>query len=476
MSVLRVGTGLAVGRSATASGRSGGPSYNYTNTQSLSFDGVDDYVELSTYTSDVYAVSMWFKPDTAITTSSTAETLFATSSLQIMFTGSVTGSVLNELLLFSNGYFRSAYTQASGTILPAWHHFVMNWNGSEYELWLNGTNVQNAETGTQALVTASTIRLGLRTTGASPFHGLISQFATWNDAGLTSGEIESLYNNGVPVAPDSVKSTEVQWLIEEGTGSTVADSTGTNDGTISGATWSTDVPSFNQISLDFDGVDDRMEIVGSQSAGTYDFLHNSKTFTVMGWYKLDDYTVSNSMALVGTNYTSSLIGFNFWLDTRNGGTGQNHALRCNIDDGTNSTSVYQEGVISDNDWHHYAVTGDGTTLKLYIDGSVQSSTASLPAATSSSAAYNLRVGHRAGIAGAPFPGLIDEVAIFSSALSAAQISAIYNIGLPDDLTSYSPFNWWRMGDQINGTTIPDQGSGSDDGTLSGPVISTNVPS
>ena len=40
-------------------------------------------------------------------------------------------------------------------------------------------------------------------------------------------------------------------------------------------------------------------------------------------------------------------------------------------------------------------------------------------------------------------------------------------------------NWWRMGDNDNGTgtTITDQGSGGNDGTLTnGPTFSSSVPS
>ena len=339
-------------------------------------------------------------------------------------------------------------------------------NGTDQDLWIGRSNTDYAD-GKRA-------RMGVWSAELDADAALFLAQNPAHDLNTDSGDYD--YSSDIVAAH----------AIETGFGPYVIDYSGNGHHATapSGAapTWSTDVPNlFRDIfSVDFDGVNDRMDIVGSQSAGTYDFLHNSKTFTVMGWFKLDDYTVSNSIALVGTNYTSSRIGFNFWIDLRdNGGAGTDHALRCNIDDGTNSTSVYQEGVISDNDWHHYAVTGDGTTLKLYIDGSVQSSTASLPAATSSSAAYDLRVGDRAGIGGAPFPGLIDEVAIFSSALSVGQISAIYNNGVPDDLTSYSSFNWWRMGDNDGGTgtTITDQGSGGNNGTLTnGPTFSTDTPS
>ena len=74
---------------------------------------------------------------------------------------------------------------------------------------------------------------------------------------------------------------------------------------------------------------------------------------------------------------------------------------------------------------------------------------------------------------------MDEVAIFGSELSGSDITAIYNSGVPADLTSYSPVGWWRMGENNSGTgtTITDQGSGGNDASLvNGPTFSTNVPS
>ncbi len=79
----------------------------------------------------------------------------------------------------------------------------------------------------------------------------------------------------------------------------------------------------------------------------------------------------------------------------------------------------------------------------------------------------------------PFPGLIDEAALFNSALSASDITTLYNRGVPGDISSLSPVGWWRMGDNDGASdiTITDQGSGGNNGTLTnGPTFSTEVPS
>ena len=70
-------------------------------------------------------------------------------------------------------------------------------------------------------------------------------------------------------------------------------------------------------------------------------------------------------------------------------------------------------------------------------------------------------------------GKMDEVAIFNTELSSANVSAIYNSGKPSTLSGYNPVGWWRMGDNDGGigTTITDQGTGGNNGTLTnGPTF------
>ena len=78
-----------------------------------------------------------------------------------------------------------------------------------------------------------------------------------------------------------------------------------------------------------------------------------------------------------------------------------------------------------------------------------------------------------------FGGQIDEISVFSSAVSDANIATIYNGGVPGDLENLEPFHWWRMGDSDGGTgtTITDLGSAERDLTLvNGPTFSSEVPS
>ena len=91
-----------------------------------------------------------------------------------------------------------------------------------------------------------------------------------------------------------------------------------------------------------------------------------------------------------------------------------------------------------------------------------------------------------------FDGLIDEVAVFNSALDQDDVTSIYNSGTPGDIESLGPIGWWRMGNGTGDTnasggtpentevigTVANQGTlgSSADGTgTNGPTFSNDVP-
>ena len=74
-------------------------------------------------------------------------------------------------------------------------------------------------------------------------------------------------------------------------------------------------------------------------------------------------------------------------------------------------------------WQHLAVTYDGTNVVFYIDGQpVTGGSGTLRAANTAP----LEIGNSGSCTA--FAGLIDEVSVYNRALSAAEITAIYNAG------------------------------------------------
>ena len=239
-------------------------------------------------------------------------------------------------------------------------------------------------------------------------------------------------------------------------------------------------PFTNQYSVSFDGSDDYVD-TGSTFQSTYQSSH-----TISFWFKLDN-----------TSSVQSLFGA--W----SGPTSQNAIY---FDGSANIVHRYRvasspkattyASFTADTNWHHYAVTltqnGSNLDVKTYIDGVYKSTTTTAITMSGFSQSLNSYIGFRNGST-AYLEGKMDEVAIFGSALSdggasigaeaGGDIGDIYNDGVPNDLgtdgLNLSPVGWWRMGDNDGGTgtTITDQGSGGNDGTLTnGPTYSTDVPS
>lgn len=130
--------------------------------------------------------------------------------------------------------------------------------------------------------------------------------------------------------------------------------------------------------------------------------------------------------------TTTPITFSFWM-RRSANVAGNFIGILTEDDGSgiwhnpNQTSIavydtggterLNAGYIPTNVWKHVAVTDDGTTSRLYIDG--------MEVDTSSSRVdFNIRAFGNAFSGGYPYTGRLDDIRIYNRALSAAEIEDI----------------------------------------------------
>lgn len=100
-------------------------------------------------------------------------------------------------------------------------------------------------------------------------------------------------------------------------------------------------------------------------------------------------------------------------------------------DGVNRLWLGGGAPLSANAWHHVAVTLSGTTGSLYIDGAPAGQYADGAFGNLNDPAYDKEtgIGYVADHAQIPFSGGIDDVRIYNRALSAGEISTIYQNGL-----------------------------------------------
>jgi hypothetical protein len=104
---------------------------------------------------------------------------------------------------------------------------------------------------------------------------------------------------------------------------------------------------------------------------------------------------------------------------------ENYALWLNRSDEAvayfgNGVSYVQVGTPTplDTNWHHLVATYDNANAKIYVDGLLTGSVASSVALTPNSLPLNIG---RANGGSSAFGGMLDEVAVYSSALSAARV-------------------------------------------------------
>lgn len=229
----------------------------------------------------------------------------------------------------------------------------------------------------------------------------------------------------------------------------------------------------NTYSLSFDGTDDYVGL------GNISSLSGASDFTINAWVK-----TSTANKYIYSSYDSGLNN-SIQVYFHSGGS-----LRVIV--GTGGT-YYQiattSTTLADGTWKNFSFVFDGGNfVKIYVNGveeasSVTSSgTSTVPSTTATNAGNTPRIGDYV-TGGSTLNGLMDEFSIFTSALPASTLLAIYNSGVPLDISPLNPLGWWRMGDGTesgSGTTVYDMSANTNNGTLTnGPTYvsgSGNVPS
>ena len=106
--------------------------------------------------------------------------------------------------------------------------------------------------------------------------------------------------------------------------------------------------------------------------------------------------------------------------------------------------VYSNTLISDNTWTHVAMTYDGSELKIYVNGVVQTDVANVSGDIAETN-YNLTIGDLSNSAPSDtaFIGAIDDVRIYDYGMSGTEVTDIQTAlaGEPG-LVFYEPFDFW----------------------------------
>lgn len=286
------------------------------------------------------------------------------------------------------------------------------------------------------------------------FDGQISNAQIFNTElpATGSNSVETLYNYGTPLSDMSgFTSLQGWWKLDasatfSGNWSIPDDSSNSNTGTSSGMTAANLVQSnlnilspYSRYALDFDGTNDYIETSGPNFTTAFSFSCWFKTSNVSAnqtiWSIADGTTAKSFLRVVGTNY------------------------RLKIFDST-SASINVETTTSipiDGNWHHACFTADGTSntngIILYLDGSpVAQGTLLNSGYVSTNKNF---IGSYVGTQ-RYFDGSLSNISVWNAALTSAQVTEIYNNGLPSNLNNHSAYSnlvgWWQLGENSSFNT------------------------
>ena len=222
-------------------------------------------------------------------------------------------------------------------------------------------------------------------------------------------------------------------------------------------------PSFiNTYSLDFDGMDDYVDVgeipplfkkfpIGTAKDNPWSASMWVKGSTSGAFLQLP-YGEINSLSARAFAFALGASGLYF------GGKFANIKIR------ESGTTAYNSS-----GWNHIVMTFDGvdytalSSYKLYVNGTL------IPIELIPTNITDFRVKSiLIGGTQLPWLGKIDEVSLFDAELTTSNVTSIYNGGKPTDLTPLNPIAWYRMGEKAtyDGTnwTLVDQGSGGNNAT------------
>ena len=189
-----------------------------------------------------------------------------------------------------------------------------------------------------------------------------------------------------------------------------------NNGTVNGATLSTDRFGNANSAYSFDGENDGI------ITPDYNFPYGNSNRTMSFWMKNENTGNSCSVPVrYGIHSNSSAM----WI-LHNNSCNPLYAYGSVVVDFYNNFLVSQT-TVPNNEWHFISVTTQGQSCKLYIDGILQGETTTSFSTISSNGSFYIGA-DLVTPGGLFFNGLIDDVSIYNRALSATEIQQLYTLG------------------------------------------------
>ncbi len=396
---------------------------------------------------------------------------------------------------YYNGSTTPSTESATGTVNDGqWVHveFVHNDTQDTDTMYINGVlSAQNTGRTTNAINSSEDFMLGGSAFFPSQLHGFMDDVRVYNYARTLPQVVEDM-NGGHPAPGSPIGSALAHYKFDEGAHNTCsggvndACNSGNGGSTLDGAVSGMALPatstsgwSNNGVfggAMNFDGTDDAVTLPVNSS---FNLLTGG---TISAWlYPRSSGEGSFGRIIDKSNDTNGTGGYTIEMD------GSSTRIMVEINDVQCETTA---GSITQSAWNHFVWAFNGVNWNLYVNGKLNTTCAytTLPSNTS----LGVTIGNRQGATDRTFNGLIDEVKIYTSILSADQVMVEYNRGEaivlgalstdssgnpsnstersycpPGDATATcSPVGEWKL-DENTGTSAYDISTVSNTGTLNG---------
>ncbi len=250
--------------------------------------------------------------------------------------------------------------------------------------------------------------------------------------------LTSLFSNWISVLDDVVEEEFISQIPTDGLVSywsfdgDATDNWGSNDGTLYGDTvLTTGVKGVADTAYAFDGNGDYISVLDSSDAWHVGFHQGTQTnITITTWIKLSNYTTNILQPILSSSDGfSPNKGISFEYEGRTGTS--RYGLVWKISRGVSGSfrqivSSAPSGLtITDNNWHFVAASVSSAGVTFQIDDNSIYVAGSASQTNTGNTTYTLKVAG-SGQSSFQLNGSVDNVRIYNRALTAEEISAIYN--------------------------------------------------
>ena len=388
--------------------------------KAASFNGTDASIDIESQSliQSIKSFSFWFKSkfifgfyDPSSASSSDRRRWFINNTTN----GSIKIQVNND----QYNYVQTGITEDSN-----WHHLAVIDNG---EIYLDGNLLSNTFntsywiTGGTNGTSRDTIRMGsgdyIGSANVSFVQGLMDQMRFF-DKTLTAPEINSLYNETATSAASTTidnPSTVAYYKMADGT-----DETGNYDATtVSNVDFN--VQGKYGFAGNFNGSSSQIITGLTPQAGT-------TAATISLWINFNSYANSYAVIAGDNNSGATNQGFLMLATGAPSSYGSNGHLWVSLGDQSGgydiNTSVSFDSYGGIGSWIHVAVTVSGTSVSIYMNGTLATSYTSSVSYAPTASAYAYRFGYISGWG--YLDAKLDQIRFFNKAISASEVSKLYN--------------------------------------------------